>query len=112
MKARYILNATCFDKKGRVISTGSNFYNKTHPIQAHFAKLAGQPYRTKLHAEIHALLLAKGKDIHTLLVTRYDAQGKPRLAKPCPVCVSAIIAYGVKKVIYTTNEGTEEVTIQ
>lgn len=107
-KARYVITATCFDAKGRVIATANNNYSKSHPIQAHFAKLAGEPYKICLHAEIQALLRTRDKPVDTLLVQRFDKSGNPRLAMPCKTCQTAIIAYGVKKVIYTTDGGKTE----
>lgn len=108
MKTRYVITASCFDKKGRLISVGNNSYNKSHRIQAMYAMKAGEPLKINLHGEIQALINAKGKDVHTLLVQRFDSKGNPRLAKPCKVCELAIRDYGVKKVIYTTDQGKEE----
>lgn len=101
MKKRFEIKATCFDKKGKVISVGYNSYSKTHPIQSHFARLAGLPEKTFLHAEVAALLKAKGKNIHKIKVERYDSEGNPANATPCPVCMKAIMAWGVKNIEYT-----------
>lgn len=111
MKTRYVITASCFDKKGRLISIGNNSYNKSHPEQKRYAIKAGQEYRQSLHAEIAALIRSKGKDVHTLLVQRFDSKGNPKLAYPCPVCMEAIKEYGVKKVIYTVDSGKEEIYI-
>jgi len=72
------LQATCYDKLGRVISVGANNYTKTHPVQSHFAKLAKVPEKIYLHAEI-----------------------APALAAPCPACLAAIKAWGISKISYT-----------
>ena len=82
MSRKYVITATCFDAKGRMISIANNNYNKSHPIQAHFAKLAGEPYKFCLHAEIQALLRVKDRAVDTLLVQRFDKSGNPKLAKP------------------------------
>lgn len=57
------------------------------------------------------MIRSKGKDVHTLLVQRFDSKGNPKLAYPCPVCMEAIKEYGVKKVIYTVDSGKEELYI-
>lgn len=111
MKTRYVITASCFDKKGRLISVGTNSYSKSHPEQKRYAIKAGQSYRQTLHAEIAALIRSKGKPVHTLLVQRFDSKGNPKLSFPCPVCLEAIKDYGVKKVIYTTDQGKEELYI-
>ena len=105
MKKRFRLRAYCYDSKGRLISTGENNYGKSHPLQAHFAKLVGQEERIYLHAEIHAILRAKDREIFSIKVERFDNQGKPVLSYPCPVCRAAIKAFGIKKIWFTTPDG-------
>ena len=53
---RYVVKATVYDRRGRKIATAENSYDKTHPIQAHFAAKAGKPVCKYLHAEVLALL--------------------------------------------------------
>ncbi|NJO92161.1 MAG: hypothetical protein HC831_26735 [Chloroflexia bacterium] len=96
MRQKHKIVAKCLDSKGRVISVATNSYKKTHPIQAHFAKMVGHPERIYLHAEIRAILRAGDKQIHTIEVSRINSQGNLALAKPCPVCMAAIKAYGIK----------------
>lgn len=103
MRQKHKIIAKCLDAKGRVLSIATNSYKKTHPIQAHFARLAGQPERIYLHAEIHAILKAGDKKIHTIEVTRINSQGNSALAKPCPVCMAAIKAYGIKYVKWSVG---------
>lgn len=83
------ITATCFDARGRILSTAKNNYKKSHPLQASFAKLANQPERIFLHAEIAALLKAGDKEVHTIVTTKH----------PCPVCALAIQSFGVKNVL-------------
>lgn len=104
-KKRYVIIAKCFDKKGNVLSVGTNNYKKTHPLMQHFGKIAGLPEKEYLHAEIQALLRVKDKAVYKLTVERYDSDGNPALAKPCPVCQEAIKAFGVKIVEYTDHNG-------
>lgn len=76
-------------KGGRVVSVGYNSYTKTHPQQAKFAKLAGQPKREFLHAEVASLIRAP-RDADTLVVIRVNKAGEYVCAKPCPICRLAI----------------------
>lgn len=74
-------------------------------MQKHFACLAGLPQKEYLHAEVQALLRLKDRSCYKLTVERYDSEGNPKLAKPCPVCRLAIEVYGVKELCYTTDQG-------
>lgn len=58
-------------------------------------------------SEFNACLEAKGKDIHSILVQRFDAEDKPALAKPCKTCQLVLKSFGVKIVRYTTSEGVQ-----
>ena len=88
-------------RRGRLVAVGSNSYTKTHPKQGMFAKLAGQPKREFLHAEVAALIRAP-RDSDTLIVIRIDKQGAFVCAKPCPVCSLAISHFNPNlRVIHT-----------
>lgn len=99
MKTR--VEAYAYDKRGKLLSIGHNSYKRTHPVQARFAKLAGYPQKQYLHAEIDALVRARGRQVHKLFVCRYGRAGETRLAKPCPVCELAINNFRVRLVEYT-----------
>lgn len=96
-----ITTATVFDKRGRVLAVAQNSYVKTHPLQASLAKQVGQPHRIYLHAEVAALLKCDWKKVGSMLVARYNREGKPMNATPCPVCQSLINKIGVKNVWHT-----------
>lgn len=100
MKKRYLLRAETFSPSGKKISEAYNNYSKTHPIQAHFASIAGQPERKYLHAEILAIIRAGERKIHTIKVTNLNG----KLSTPCPVCMAAIKAYGISRVITSTDD--------
>lgn len=102
MKKRYYIVAKCFDRKGKLISVGINDYTKTHPLQKYFAEKVGHNGRECLHAEILAILRARGKQIYRITVERYDKHGLPVNAQPCPICQEAIKAFSISKVEYTT----------
>lgn len=99
---KYFINARCYDKRGKLLSVAFNSYTKTHPLQAYFAQRVNLPEKEYLHAEIAAILKAKGKKIHRIVVERFDKHGQPALAKPCLICNEAIKAYGIKVVEFTS----------
>ena len=102
MDTKQDITAFIYDKRGRVLSVGKNSYVKTHPLQAKHAKQVGLDDKVFLHAEIAAI--AKCKDLeraHKILVVRMGREGKTLLAKPCPVCMSAIHSTGIKYIDHT-----------
>lgn len=102
---KHSITAMITDKRGRVLSVGTNSYVKTHTLQAKHANKVGLPEKRFLHAEIASIV--KCKDLtkaHKIVVMRYTKDGKPANAKPCPVCMSAIEASGIKFVEWTTEE--------
>lgn len=102
MSSKQNITAIIFDKKGRVLSVGKNSYVKTHPKQAKHAKRVGLEEKIYLHAEMHAIIKCKDIDrAHKILVTRIDKRGNTAMAKPCPVCESAIKEAGIKVVEWT-----------
>ena len=99
-RRRYNVIACTLDKKGKVISIRTNDYNCTHPKQKYYAEKAGKSEAIYLHAEISALISSK-REVHSILVARIGRDGKPRCAKPCPICQLAIKEYHVKNIICT-----------
>lgn len=105
-RKKFILTATTFDRKGKILSTSQNLYNKTHPLQKYFSLKAGDSeFKSCQHAEFAAIIKAKNKQIYSIFVQRFSADGSPALAKPCRSCQEAIKAFGIKLVNYTTKEG-------
>lgn len=98
---KHHIKATCYDKRGRVISTAVNSYSRTHPIQAYFSNKAGKPEAVYLHAEIAALLRCGDRPVYRIEVERYKKDGSPGLAQPCEACLFAIKKWGVCKVTFT-----------
>lgn len=88
------VHASTYDKKGNLISEAKNNYHKTHPIQAHFASLVGEPHRIFLHAEILALLRAGSRNVHSIHVS----------SVPCNVCMAAIKAWKIPKIVILTGD--------
>ena len=101
-RQKQTITAIIYDKKGRVLSIGQNDYEKTHPMMLKYGKKVGMPERIYLHAEIAAITrCADMKKAHRMLITRFTKDGKPALAKPCPICESAIKATNIQIVDYT-----------
>lgn len=102
MTTRQQITAIIYDRRGRVLSIGQNSYVKTHPLQAHHAQKVGLDDKIFLHAEIAAITRCPDLSrAYRILVTRYDSRGNPVLAKPCPVCASAIAATQIRHIEHT-----------
>lgn len=105
MTKRQIITAVIKDKHNRVISVGQNNYSKTHTMMKIHGVKVGIMHKEFLHAEVSAIV--KCKDLskaHSIHVYRYSSKGVPLLAKPCPICESAIKAAGIKHVCFTVTE--------
>lgn len=103
---KYSLFATCYDKRGRIISRGENNYNKTHPIMQQLSiKHYGKPTKKVLHAEVSAILRCGDKTPYRIFVERYRCDGTIGNAKPCPICREVMTLYGVKQLWYTDTDG-------
>lgn len=99
---RHKVIAFCLDKQFRILSFGENSFEKTHPKQKLAAHKVGNDHRIYLHAEMQAILRARS-DIYAIYIARFDKNGSPKLAKPCPMCELAILEAGIKKVMYTVE---------
>lgn len=99
--------------RDKIISVGFN-HKKSHPFQAKFAK---NPHAVFLHAEVHAIKNAL-REMPVTDLTKCDLYitrvKKPRsfadkfiwgLSKPCPGCERAIVEFGIKRTIYTCDDG-------
>lgn len=102
-RRRYEIKATCYDKRGVVISVGYNNYLKTHPKMARLAERVDLMDKQFLHAEVAAIIKAKGRPIYKISIERYDHRGQPKLAKPCPICELAIQLAGIEVIEYTVG---------
>ncbi len=90
-------------KGNRLISTGRNWGNKWNSsVPAHFKK-----WPTSIHAEVDALINAR-QDVagYSILVVRIGQSGQLLLAQPCVHCEAYLHHCGIKKVYFSTNDGT------
>jgi deoxycytidylate deaminase len=93
-------------KGGQIIATG---YNKrsTNSFVEHYAdKLRGKrQYCLSTHAELDAICKARikmdisGSKIYVCRIRKADDQ--VAMARPCPICETALSNYGVKRAFYT-----------
>lgn len=101
--------------KNSVISTGNNS-RRTHPFQAKYGK---NPMAICMHAEVNAIRNSlnhldaadfKRATIMVYRVKKVNLSSKSRtewvdgLAKPCEGCMRAIIEFGFKKIVYSTDK--------
>lgn len=93
--------ALAYDKKGKLLSIGYNSYIRTHTIQAKYARKVGKPDSVYIHAEIDALIKARGRKVHKIHVMRILRDGTYAMSKPCPICRAALKDFNVKEVGWT-----------
>lgn len=104
--------ASCLVLRNEVISIGFNS-DKSHPIQKKFSRNSESIFK---HAEIDCIINAL-KHIEkdelqkaTLYIYRVKKQNKEDrswvdgLSKPCNGCCKAIEHFGIKKVVFSTDE--------
>ena len=101
--------------KNRIISIGTNSYEKTHTKM----KTINSPLKIYLHAEIDALnkfqhiltynairdkrdKIIRKSIMYIVCVSR---GGKTKNARPCFICMKNIKAFGIKTLVYTRNFG-------
>lgn len=109
---KYHLVARCYDRRGRLLSTGENEYRRSHPLFKHFALQAGESAeKIYKHAEFSAVISAGKKVIDTIYVERFHKNGTLANAEPCKTCKVMLEAFGVRKVIYTHEDGLKELLI-
>ena len=102
----------------RIISVGTNS-EKSHPRQKALNKFrktgttSHDDWKTckdRIHAELEAILHApydimNNSSSLSLFVFREGCAGELRNCRPCPACMAAIKARGIRTIYYTTEEG-------
>ena len=84
--------------------------NKSHPIQEKYNQyLSFRRPSCKLHAEVAALLAADKTNCDMKRTTMYIAR-KLNIegfgnSRPCPACMAMIRDAGIRKIVYTTENG-------
>lgn len=101
-------------KKNSVISTGCNKV-KSHPVQREYNdRYLGYHTKNCLHAEIDALIKADYRDCRgaILYVARRGLDNVIRLSKPCAACFNYAKDLGIKRIIYTIENGIKEMEVE
>lgn len=100
------MKAVALNAKGKVIGVGSNSYDKSHPLQKHFAMLAGESEKKIYqHAELAAVLSSGKKHVHTIYIQRFGKEKNMLNARACASCLLMLKAFGVKYMRYTHPDG-------
>lgn len=104
--------AAALVKNNRIIAIGTNRM-RTDPMQAKYGRNKDSIF---LHAEIHAIKNAlrtnsvediRDTVLYVCRVKRPDERSRSfvsGMAKPCEGCMRAVAEFGIKNVIYTTDE--------
>ena len=101
----------CVLVKGHsIIRSGYNSGTKKSPLQAAIdTKYFNCDCTGKLHAETMALLpyIKQKQNLSgaTLYTCRIKGNGEYGMARPCPRCMQLIKKVGIKKIVYTTDDG-------
>lgn len=102
--------STCLHKLGAVITKGGRVLS-TGYNEIRYAKYTGHG---TVHAEEMAIMrLLRNNGMGalsgaTIYVMRHLRSGGTGLARPCSRCMGLIQSVGIKRIHYTTNEGTTE----
>ena len=101
-------------KKNSVISAGYNS-QKSHPIQKRYnLRYLGYHTHNVLHAEIDAIVhTADDAELRgaTLYVARRGLDNQIRISKPCDACFHMAKDKGIRRIVYTIDDGIREMMI-
>ncbi len=97
--------AVAIDNRRRIIAEAGNSYDKSHPLQAHYASKVNQSKKIYPHAEILllAMLYKLNKKAKAIFIARVDKNGNDMLAKPCSICYPALLTSGIDEIYWTEN---------
>ena len=93
--------------RNEIVSVGIN-KRKSHPLQAKYSR---NEQAIMVHGELDAIINAlrdrRLVDIErsTMYVVRVKRDGSLALARPCSGCQRAIVAFGIRSVRYTCDNG-------
>ncbi|MFE3863696.1 hypothetical protein ACFXPT_25090 [Streptomyces goshikiensis] len=103
------LRSQCRHRVGAVLTAGRRVVAASPNLRRN------DPAITFRHATFHAeeaVLRRAARTVRsTAYVARVDANGAPRLAKPCPRCQIALLAAGISRVHYTIDSNTVGLSI-
>lgn len=106
--------------KGSIVAEAWNT-NKTSPLQARYNVYRYEPADTPCKAHCETLLLQRlrwkfGDSIDwpklNIYLYREYKNGKLAPSRPCPSCMAMLRDFGLKKIMYTTEDGFAEEKIK
>ena len=98
-------------KGGKIVSIGRN----KPKMNSYIKNRAHHENCATIHAEIDAIFKVRrkinlrGSDIYVARITKHGDHG---MAAPCPMCMSTIKSYGIKRIYYTTQDGNECIRVK
>jgi deoxycytidylate deaminase len=104
----YKLTAIIRDKRGLILSIGTNSYIKTHTAMYRLEKELGvsNPKKNFLHAEIDAIVRCRHLDkAYYIEIYRVGKSGKYLCSKPCKICMSGISKTPIRIIKYVNKDG-------
>jgi deoxycytidylate deaminase len=93
--------------QGKQISIGANDKTRSHP----YVHYHGEHFNHGIHAEMAAIFRVKKKDSlkgATIYIYRQTKNGTFANARPCSMCFELIRSLGIKKMVYTVENGIKE----
>lgn len=99
-------------KGNKVLSVGINRFEETNELLDVHPDIRQPDYCKGIHAEVAAIKPLRFQKLNGahLYVARVKNDGSFGLAAPCETCLRHIIRKGIKKVYFTTDEGSYGVT--
>jgi len=94
--------------KGKIIATGHNLIKKSHKLTRIFHKY--QAMHSEVSALIHCRFTHNLKGA-ILYVFRQHKDKTNAICRPCCTCIKILQLFGIKKVIYTTDEGYKALSL-
>lgn len=92
-------------RRNKIVCMGANSYSKTHPISSRFNHL-GSCRHSEVSALVNFPLPNSEINRYDIYNVRISKSGEIRLAKPCKNCQRLLTHFNVKKIFFSTDEGT------
>lgn len=104
---RIAKTSTCRQKHGAIVANGKRVHSVgVNSFRSHPNVVSDPKADASWHAEVAAIRGMRGIPTGmTLYVARVGKAGLPVLSKPCPRCMSFMIANGISRVVYTADGG-------
>lgn len=98
--------SSCRCQHGAAVSKGNRLLGKGHNSYKPHPTWGGGPLKT-LHAEAAAIrdAIRRGIDVRGATIYVVRTSENSQMSKPCPSCQQLIEDYGIRKVVYTNEEG-------